>query len=201
MSSETDETLKRLKLLRRKGTRMIRRRTAAEIKMLVHDRLGGCVFGTMRALEVAPDAAALRELCLQWEDALRVLCEEDAVVQALDDADVLSDLDRTAGQIGCKIVYDGDLPTGTHTLRMMAQIINEVLPNAVRHGCADTLKVAITHAQDKVFLEITNNGPIRPEVIKEGSGLSALRERLESEGGLIRFITGEDFIIHATLPV
>lgn len=201
MYEDLNETIRRLKKVQRSNKRLIRERTAAESKMLVHDRLGGCVFATMRLMEDALQEDDYEDTLVFWEETLSLLFAGRTPDALFDATAALKELERTARVVGCRISYEGVLPESTRAVRLIVLLLNETLPNAVRHSQADELYVKITQGSTTVLVEITNNGPICPTTVVEGNGLTALRNRLESEGALLEYITADGFLIRATIPL
>ncbi|KAF1719953.1 two-component sensor histidine kinase [Pseudoxanthomonas wuyuanensis] len=64
----------------------------------------------------------------------------------------------------------------------LLRVVQEALTNAARHAQADTLWVRVSVQDGSVTLKIEDDGPLRG-AIREGNGLSGMRERVLACGG------------------
>ena len=73
--------------------------------------------------------------------------------------------------------------------------------NTARHGAASTLQVDITMQGDDLRLVIEDDGKLRGE-LREGNGLTGMRERIEERGGTLTLSRGVRGALHieAVLP-
>ncbi|WP_304452138.1 sensor histidine kinase [Nocardiopsis sp. YSL2] len=63
------------------------------------------------------------------------------------------------------------------------RVVQEALTNALRHGRAERVEVAVHAAQETVTLRVSDDGQGGAEDMADGFGLTALRERLAALGG------------------
>jgi signal transduction histidine kinase len=75
-----------------------------------------------------------------------------------------------------------DLATADVVLRM----VQEALTNAVRHADARTLRVVIAQGDQVLRVSIEDDGSLRG-TLREGNGLTGMRERVESLGGRVEY--------------
>ena len=197
MNEELLTTKQRLTDLKSDLRNSVREQTVTETKIKIHDRFGSAVFGTMQYLEEGQGARDIEDVIGIWESALGLL-------RGVDDRngnrDAFKELDRAASMIGCNIVYTGVMPESRTGGRLVMNTITEALTNAVRHSRADELYVSMEKEGGIIRLEISNNGEIKPETVKEGDGLRALRRKLETRGGMLDYVTGEEFKTIALIP-
>ena len=102
-----------------------------------------------------------------------------------------------------KIQITGQAPKmGADEEETVYRIVQEGITNAVRHGEASEIIVALKFAENKLQIKIMDDG-IGVGEIKEGFGLRHVEERVEMLGGKVHFwgVPSEGFIISAYLPI
>lgn len=78
------------------------------------------------------------------------------------------------------------------------RIVQEALTNAVRHGKATEISVAIEYLSGEIRFRIRDNGTGASE-LKEGFGLKGIRERAEAFGGKVTIESAQGFSIEGVL--
>ena len=71
------------------------------------------------------------------------------------------------------------------------RITQEFLSNSLRHGKSTEVKIFMNFLEDCLRVQYKNNGEGASEV-KEGTGLSGIRERLSVFGGSMKYYTGKE---------
>lgn len=118
--------------------------------------------------------------------------------------DVLAELAGTAERSGIRtrLDIDGDiedLPASVRTT--LHRIAQEGVTNAIRHSAADALIIDVRGHEDHVELEIRDNGRGAEPVLREGHGLTGMRERVTIAGGTLLIRADLDgFVLLANLP-
>ena len=94
----------------------------------------------------------------------------------------------------------GDLPD--RYSEAVQRIIEEGLTNAVRHGHASRVDIAIRQYRDLLLVRISDNGH-GVEKMEEGNGIRGIRERAEELGGSIAWVSraGAGFDLGIDLPM
>ena len=110
------------------------------------------------------------------------------------------ELVRVAKLIGCQVEFEGREPRERKAVLLLYAAIREALTNAIRHAGADRLTVRITEDEDKYHVRISDNGKKAVSAIREGSGLSALRQRLEREMATLDYDYTEGLTLILTIP-
>ena len=105
------------------------------------------------------------------------------------------ELIRAAELIGCKLIFNGGLPSDSRYRVLLCAAVREALNNAVSHANAEIVTVEITETEGIKRAEIYSNGNIYPESITEGTGLRSLRKRLGSAGILLGIECGERGVV------
>lgn len=82
------------------------------------------------------------------------------------------------------------------------RLVQEALTNSARHGQADTLAVQLQYKDDNLLITIEDDGRLRGE-LREGNGLSGMRERVAAAGGTLSIAPGASgaLRLHASLPL
>lgn len=80
------------------------------------------------------------------------------------------------------------------------RVIQESLSNAVRHGRATKIDIFITFTSNQLVLTIKDNGS-SCNIIKKGTGLNSISERLSELKGNVEFSNLLDsFVVRASFP-
>jgi two-component system sensor histidine kinase DesK len=154
---------------------------------------------------VDSDAAAASAHAQDIEDiGRRALTEVREAVGGYRNSSLPSELDHArraleAARVDVTIDWDtGQLDEETE--EALAWAVREGATNVVRHSRAQYCTITITQQEGSVTAEIVNDGAV-PTVIREGTGLSGLRDRmLEAGGSLIAEPTTSGFRLFARLP-
>ncbi|MFB9279929.1 sensor histidine kinase [Cohnella cellulosilytica] len=75
----------------------------------------------------------------------------------------------------------------------------EAITNAVRHGGATSVAVELRFAEDRIAMDVSNNGA-PPEKISPGMGLKGMQDRLAVVGGRLRIETEPRFVVSTIVP-
>lgn len=143
--------------------------------------LGGAIDdmrGIARALMPARLESAGRE------EALRGLADDVAGTHAVDTGD--NDSDGAAG-VDVNVVVDAGASAlaaamGARSIHVF-RVVQEALSNAIRHGEASTVDVALTHEGDLLVVAVSDDGVGLGDRATGGSGLMSMRERARLLGG------------------
>ncbi|SDZ21181.1 Signal transduction histidine kinase [Proteiniborus ethanoligenes] len=97
--------------------------------------------------------------------------------------------------------YKGDFNNiSPNNLEVISLSIKEALTNASKHSQADKIIISIDVYEKFIRLFIKDNGT-GCENIKEGLGISGMRERLTNIGGSISIDSRDGFMIVAIIPI
>ena len=89
---------------------------------------------------------------------------------------------------------------GTENALLAAAAARECLTNLVRHAKGKRLQINGTERENAWVIAYLNDGIVPTAPIVEGSGLSALRARTESAGGVMTVEHAPRFCLTLTLP-
>ena len=117
--------------------------------------------------------------------------------------DGLADQLRGAGlDVAVERTGDADpLPPGLDLAAF--RIVQEALTNAVAHGGHGPVLVTVDRTRGSLELEIADRGPAVPGPVREGHGLTGMRERVQLYGGSMETgpLDGGGFGVRVVLPV
>ena len=85
-------------------------------------------------------------------------------------------------------------------LAQLSDVARQLLDRARAAG-ADALRVVLSRRNDEIHLRIEDDGRLRGD-LREGNGLTGMRERIEERGGRIAFARNDNgaLCINAELP-
>ncbi len=155
---------------------------AAKIK--IHSELGRCILASRYFL--SHDEEDVKPILTLWEEVVARL-QTSAAATDYSSRDLLGELIDIAALLGCAVEIKGDWPENEDTAQLLLAAMREAVMNAVRHGNADRVTVEI-EGGDGLVAVISDNGKAAPGEISEGSGLSALRSKVERQGGQLKVL-------------
>ncbi len=169
---------------------------ALNMKINFHDNFGNLLTLTKKALRENENTSEAKTLVEYWGNLNGVIKELSS-----DDRQSLS-LEQVllfAENLGCEIVLSGKLPKEEHNKTTVLLCMNEMLKNAYRHAGAKKLTVNIIDTSSEMNLSIQNETENKVAEIKEGGGLSGLRQRIEQTGGTMRMSCDDGVCMVVTL--
>lgn len=176
----------------------------------IHDGFGGRLFALF--LQAEKGVLSSETMALGLKESLQDL---RLIVDSMDTAD--GDLESALGVLRGRIepelelagvrlkwsvnITQHDHGFGPRAVLSLYRIIQEGATNVIRHAHAQTVAVSITTPTDRrLFLELQDDGQGADECVAEGRGLTNIRNRVESLGGSVEFITADGFLIRIRLP-
>jgi signal transduction histidine kinase len=146
----------------------------------------------LHALAADPAFAARSELAISRQMASELLADIRNVVHALRDAhglDLATALHALAAPLPrprLALEIDEDVRVDDPVLaETVLRLVQEALTNSARHGDATQVHVALRDSRNALVVEIEDDGRVRG-ALREGNGLSGMRERVEERGGRLR---------------
>ncbi|TAH63352.1 MAG: sensor histidine kinase [Gottschalkiaceae bacterium] len=183
----------------------------------IHDTLGHDMTALLMQLELASrfidkDINQAKNILLELKDSTREnLVKVREIVQTLNpDEDICKGIksieelvEEFCKKTGVKanLNIEGDMVKANPSVNItIYRIVQESMTNAVRHGKANEINIIIRYMPNRISFRIYNNGLVEKE-IKEGFGLKAMRERVETLDGRIYFSNDEMFTVEGFLPL
>ncbi|WP_298577780.1 histidine kinase [uncultured Luteimonas sp.] len=167
-----------------------RMRVARELHDVAGHRLTALTLN-LRALADVPALAGRAELQVARTMAAELMADLRQVVQALrhdrglDLATALHAIAAPFPRPSLRLAMADDVCVEeAGTAEVLLRMVQEALTNAARHGQARHLHVAIRQESGRIAVTIEDDG--RAQVpLREGNGLSGMRERLAEAGGTL----------------
>ena len=165
----------------------------------------------LRALAADPALAQRGELRTAQAAAAQLMDDIRGVVNALRDArglDIATALQALAAPLPrprLQLDIDNDVRIDDVAIaETLLRTVQEALTNAARHGDAATVQVRLLRGDDGLHLRIQDDarGHRAQAPLREGNGLSGMRERIAALGGTVGFSReGGGLRIEARLPL
>ncbi len=106
------------------------------------------------------------------------------------------------GTVGLEVDVSGVLPEREDVAGLFVKTIREACTNAMRHGQAGRVRVAMDQGEGTFELVVDNDGTIPEDGrIREGGGLRGMRHRAERLGGTVSVEMGPRFTIRMKVPM
>ena len=173
-----------------------REREILRAKTRVHDEIGHALLQTRQFLSGTQGDAA--HVCAAWRQNTQLLLTKYADEQCMD---AFEQLARAAQAIGVTIARSGAFPPeGTEGAQLVEAAAHECLTNLVRHAGGTQLEIIGEKIAFGWRVRYLNNGKAPSGPIVEGSGLTALRARVETAGGKMDIECAPRFDLMLTLP-
>lgn len=196
-NSRLAEANKRMKWILDNMNDIVREEEILSMKIRVHDDIGHSILAAKKALIEPQDIAVIRENAVRWENAVDMLYRANNMPAVQDEWETVQ---SRARDLGAEIVLDGVLPGDASMRHLLLLAVRECVANCVRHAGGSSVFVKVSCGEKQTECEITNNGRAPRQPVVEGGGLSALRRRIEREGGMMEIVSTPHFVLRAVLP-
>ena len=144
--------------------------------------------------------AALRQMRLLLYELRPAVFDQEGLLGALGHR--LDSVERAAG-IGATLVTRGEAMVPPDLQSELYWVAHEALNNALRHAAATAVTVQLDTRDDRIVLEVSDNGRgFRPERAHGGGGLAGMRARSARLGASLAIISRPDHgtRVRVTLP-
>ena len=176
----------------------VRKEELLEAKKRVHDNMGTALLAARAFILNDNSPVAGEELLQQWERDMVLLREEAEADEAVDPIQRYRD---AAEYLGVELQFMGELPEDKGIQTLIGTGIQECLTNTVQHTDATQLYVTVVDDGEEYTASFSNNGSFTPgEVIKEGGGLTLIRNSAEKFGAVMEVETGQQYRVILRIP-
>ena len=196
-NAKLEEANERMRKLFEQMPEIIREEETLEMKLRVHDDIGHSILSARRALLRQAKLEELQASAALWEQSIAVLYRSN---QINTERDPWEEAIKRADDMGLRILFTGSPPNASKSRSLFALALRECAANAVRHAAATELYAIFKEKEQQIELQLTNNGSLPREEIREGGGLSMLRQRLEEAGGQMTLQSLPRFMLELNLP-
>lgn len=162
----------------------------------------------LRALAADPAFAGRQEIALAQQLSGELLSDIRSIVQAmrfdrgLDLGTALRALAAPLPRPSLRLQIDESVRvTDPAVAEAVLRLVQEALTNSARHADADVVHVSLACREGRLRIHVEDDGRVSSPV-REGNGLSGMRERIAAAGGRIELGTTErgSLCIDASLP-
>ena len=150
-------------------------------KTRLHSDLGYLLLATRGVLANNQFADEGEPILSLWENNIDIFLSGSGIKEK----NTFEELLESASDIGIDLFLQGDLPQESKIKDLILISTIEALNNAIRHGDATELNLLIEEKEKNYKIELTNDGRLPEGEITEGGGLSALRGKIEEQGGIM----------------
>lgn len=163
----------------------------------------------LRALASDPAFAGRHELQVAQQMSGELLGDIRSVVQALRDSSgldlgtALRALAAPMPRPALQLAIDEDVRISDPVVaEAVLRLVQEALTNSARHAEAETVRVVLVRDGQRLQIKVEDDGYVRGS-LREGNGLSGMRERLAAAGGTLALSTTARgaLRIEASLPL
>ena len=188
---------RRLSSYAQKADEVTIKKEILDTKIDVHEALGNALLVSKSYLNNDRNAPDKESLKTMWHKA--IMFQETTVTNKEDH--FRKELYDAAKVCGIDLTIEGVIPSreNVQIRKILAAATREAIINASRHASADMMVLNIEHSDGSVCFDFTNNGKA-PETVREGGGLSSLRQLVENNGGTMEVLSAPQFSIIIKLP-
>ncbi len=186
------EANERMKKLLEQMPEIIREEETLAMKLRVHDDIGHSILAARRALLRNANLIEMRESASLWEESINVLYRSNQIIEK---SDPIEKAVSRAAEMGVSVIFEGNRPHSNKARSLAASAIRECSANCARHAGGTMLFVSFSKKRQFTEINITNNGTAPKTEIREGGGLSMLRQRIEENGGSMKITSIPQFML------
>lgn len=184
------EANERMRKLLEQMPEIIREEETLAMKLRVHDDIGHSILAARRALLRNANLTEMRETASLWEDSINVLYRSNQIIET---SDPIEKSVSRAAEMGVSVIFNGIRPHSDKVRSLAASAIRECSANCARHAGGTMLFVSFSNKRGLTEINITNNGTAPKTEIREGGGLSMLRQRIEENSGYMKITSLPEF--------
>lgn len=190
------EINRKLKLMYERISDSIREQETLAMKQKIHDEFGSSLLYIRKLLTDSREAEIPDQLG-ELEKAVNIMTGS---MEDIREEETLSELLKKVSGFGVEAEIDGEIPEKGIVFSVIRNGILECATNCVRHAKGNRIHVQIQKKHKEYHVRITNNGFQPAGEIREGTGLSALRQSVEITGGTMKILWQPEFIMELTMP-
>lgn len=174
-----------------------------ELAKIVHGRLQNQILGTVLALTKSTDKDSPQKLLLEIQSLEREVCSSAAnrqtAVPASLSAELLALTNRWQGLVSVNVTSVLPVDMRPEDVAACVLVTEEGITNAVRHGLASTINIALAGSRDFWTLTITDNG-VGPRNGRPSLGTLTLNQIAGQAWSLVANNSGLGSVLTAHIP-
>ena len=188
------EAIEEMKKLMVRLADRVREQETLALKIRIHNDIGASLLALSQILSTGNDENAEEHLRLLQHAVWHFSGSDEGGEQSF------GDVKETAKKLGITLSLKGNLPAEDDIKKIILLAAKECVTNCYKHAGGKTVTVAVTERKDLYTVTVTNDGAPPKEPIKEGGGLTSLRETVENAGGEMHVSHAPNFVLILNLP-
>lgn len=168
--------------------RMTRDKEILTAKIRIHDELGHLLLFLKKNLQTNSNDSEKELMLSKWRKVTTLLANEHEDIN-------IEQLSSYAIALGIDLKINGKIPSEKHLQEVIYIAIMECLTNTYAHAKGELLLITIKEDNDNYKISCMNNGTIPTKPIKEGGGLSGLRNMIERINGTMKIEIEPQFVL------
>ncbi len=169
----------------------IKEKESLDLKIYIHDTIGRSLLTIRDMIDNGENAEKKMEAL---QEAVGVLASDRVATHG-----TMEEVRQTAKELGVTVKTEGHLPRGSLVEELTIAAAKECVTNCVKHAKGNEIEIRIVGDEELYEITITNNGTVPAGPIREGSGLTSLRRRIETAHGEMHTAYQPRFALRITL--
>lgn len=174
-------------------TRLAMTEEILRARVSVHDEMGHLLLSGKYCLD--HPGTVNRDRLLEMERFTHLLLMREGEEPDATAHDPIEDALTAARAMGVAAAVSGDMPDSEPIRKLLGQAIRECAANAVKHASGDRMEVRLSRGGGDITAQISTNGDLPAEPIRESGGLLNLRRSIEAAGGTMTVAAGSQFTV------
>ena len=170
----------------------VRKQEILDAKVYIHDEMNRLMLVTTANAETPMSEEDIKEILTLWRNNAILLGTESNQSRVNTD---ITEVNQLAELLGIQLGWQGEQPwTVPDSIReVFIMVAREAIANAVKHAEAKNITIAIHKNDEKLFIEISNDGKLPTGKISLGGGLTNIKRMVEEKKGQFKVEVNEQF--------
>ena len=170
----------------------VRKQEILDAKVYIHDEMNRLMLVTTANAETPMTEEDFKEILTLWRNNAILLGTESNQSRVNTD---ITEVNQLAELLGIQLGWQGEQPwTVPDSIReVFIMVAREAIANAVKHAEAKNITIAIHKNDEKLFIEISNDGKLPTGKISLGGGLTNIKRMVEEKKGQFKVEVNEQF--------
>ena len=170
----------------------VRKQEILDAKVYIHDEMNRLMLVTTANAETPTTEEDFKEILTLWRNNAILLGTESTQSRVNTD---ITEVNQLAELLGIQLGWQGEQPwTVPDSIReVFIMVAREAIANAVKHAEAKNITIAIHKNDEKLFIEISNDGKLPTGKISLGGGLTNIKRMVEEKKGQFKVEVNEQF--------
>ncbi len=170
----------------------VRKQEILDAKVYIHDEMNRLMLVTTANAETPMSEEEFKEILTLWRNNAILLGAESGKARVNTD---ITEVNQLAELLGIRLSWKGEhllsLPDAIKEVFVM--VAREAIANAVKHAEAKNITIRIHKSDEKILIEISNDGKLPADTISMGGGLTNIKRMVEEKKGRFKVEVNEQF--------